>query len=348
MSGAGPRANNFNLIRLLLATSVLVSHAFEMVDGDRRREPMTMLFGTLSLGELAVDGFFIVSGFLIVQSWRRDPRLAAFAIKRVMRIYPGFVVASLVCAGLVGPLAARPEMYWPAFDLAKFVAGMSLLAVPFVPPVFAGLHYPSVNASMWTISYEFRCYVLTALLGLANASRLLRAGVIAGVVAAFALLWPVRARFGPGRLSAGRCAPSLWHRGVFLGGATFHAVRHRLQYSVARVAVSAGLLAAAMSWGVLPHVAVAILGGYLLFGFAFAPLPALLSFRRAPDISYGIYLYGWPVQALILWQLRSISPLWLLTVSIAVAVVCAWISWHLVERPSLELGRRLVDRRTRA
>jgi peptidoglycan/LPS O-acetylase OafA/YrhL len=72
--------NHFNLVRLVLSLLVIFSHSFELIDGNRTREPLTMLFGTNSFGEFAVDCFFIVSGFLITKSWVDNPRLKPFLV----------------------------------------------------------------------------------------------------------------------------------------------------------------------------------------------------------------------------------------------------------------------------
>jgi peptidoglycan/LPS O-acetylase OafA/YrhL len=99
------RDNNFNFLRLLFALLVLVSHAPELADGNRSRELLTRMFHTLSFGEVAVDGFFLLSGYLIVQSWERHPNLWDFGQWRLRRIYPAFVVACLVCIFVLAPLA---------------------------------------------------------------------------------------------------------------------------------------------------------------------------------------------------------------------------------------------------
>lgn len=99
------RNNNFNFLRLLFASLVIVSHAPELRDGNRSREILTRIFGSISFGELAVDGFFLLSGYLIVQSWHHGPELGSFFSKRIRRIYPAFIIASLFCIAVVVPLA---------------------------------------------------------------------------------------------------------------------------------------------------------------------------------------------------------------------------------------------------
>ena len=159
------RDNNFNLLRFGLAVLVILAHSPELIDGDRHREILTRLFGTLSFGEVAVDGFFLLSGFLILQSWQRSPSLPGYLLKRVTRIYPGFLMASLVCAVVVGPLGADPGRYFAGMNWPKFVQEALKLQMPLVPPVFQGTPHPYVNGAMWTISCEFRCYMLVGLLG---------------------------------------------------------------------------------------------------------------------------------------------------------------------------------------
>ena len=110
--------NNLNFLRLLLAALVLLSHSPELIDGNRDREILTRIFHTISAGELAVNTFFLISGYLIVQSWQRHPKAAVFLRKRIIRIYPGFILASLVSALIVGPLGAHAANYFAQFDLS--------------------------------------------------------------------------------------------------------------------------------------------------------------------------------------------------------------------------------------
>src|SRR5579863_6185230 len=97
--------NNFGALRLMLAYAVIISHSPEMLDGNPSREPLMALGLHFTFGGLAVDGFFIISGYLIASSYLSSRSLAQFFTSRVLRIYPAFVIAFLICILLVGPIA---------------------------------------------------------------------------------------------------------------------------------------------------------------------------------------------------------------------------------------------------
>lgn len=136
------RQNNFNLLRLIFATLVLLSHAPELIDGNRNRELLTRTFHTVSFGEFAVDGFFLLSGYLIVQSWCNAPDVLQFLRSRALRIFPGFIVATIVCTFVVGPLGAVPSVYFADLSLSNLTVSALQLRPPLLPAVFQGTPYP--------------------------------------------------------------------------------------------------------------------------------------------------------------------------------------------------------------
>ena len=163
--------NNFNILRFLFASLVILSHAPEIQDGDRRNELLTRAFGTLSFGELAVDSFFLLSGFLIVKSWTENPNIIQFLKNRILRIYPAFIASSIICAALFAPIGAQPD-YFEKFRIYDFISGLVYLSPPQIPDVFKGTHYPSINGSMWTIYPEFNCYLIALVFGALGGFRL--------------------------------------------------------------------------------------------------------------------------------------------------------------------------------
>lgn len=329
--------NNFNLLRLLLALLVLLSHAPELQDGDRHRELLTQLFHTLSFGELAVDGFFLLSGYLIVQSWDLDPVPTLFMRKRVLRIYPGFIVASLVCIYLVAPLGADAARYFADLSTGKVVLGLAVLHGPMIPPVFRELPYPQVNGSMWTIMREFACYVAVMLLGLSGGIRQ-RWVWLALTVTGFTIF--LCAPFGPPlpwSLTVLLNDPIIRLGSLFFAGGCFYLYRDFYRFTPRAALVSAIALVALMFSRRYAELGLATFGGYLLFYFAFRPMWLTDAFNRLPDISYGVYLYGWPVQTLLLAYLPPLSPWAMLGIACLVVLPVSVLSCYLVEQPLLKL-----------
>ena len=340
------RDNNFNFLRLVLASLVIVSHSSELVDGDRHREVLTRLFHQLSFGELAVDGFFLVSGFLIVQSWHRQPRLTDFLKKRVLRIYPGFVVAYLFSGLIVGPLGSNARAYFHDFHVFRFIFAMVCLRIPAVPETFAGLHFPAVNAALWTISHEFRCYLLVPLLGWLGLvkhrfgwlafSLIVLGCATAGVRLPFpfmkGLLW----------LNLLAVEPSATFRllALFCMGGSFYLFRREVTFRARWALVASLVLVPCLFFRWSAELALATVGAYALFWFAFARLRVLRFFQSHSDVSYGVYLYGWPTQTLLIWYFPRASPWALCPAALAVCLGLGLLSWHGVELPFLRLKPR--------
>ncbi|TIP97944.1 MAG: acyltransferase, partial [Mesorhizobium sp.] len=142
-----------SFFRLLFASLVIISHSPELIDGNSNREVLKKIFGTLTSGQVAVYGFFFISGFLVLDSAMRSS-IYAFMSRRVLRIVPGFVVAYLISISLVfwlggGDFGELSPSQWAA-KLSK----MALLLNPAqVGSAFAGSHAPDVNGSLWTIAY---------------------------------------------------------------------------------------------------------------------------------------------------------------------------------------------------
>jgi peptidoglycan/LPS O-acetylase OafA/YrhL len=352
-SNDSSRQNNFNFLRLFFASLVLLSHAPEIADGNRSRELLTLFFGSISFGELAVDGFFLLSGYLIVKSWMSDPDAVSFMRKRIARIYPGFIVASIIGAMIVGPLGAVPSEYFEKFKILSFLKGTVFLQSTITPPTFIGLSTSAVNSSMWTIFFEFLCYLMVMGLGMVGVVKRRKVWLLVSfcVLVAFGLH-----RFGYLGLSGSMLldlARNLMRlASVFFVGGCFYLYRERIKFLPALAVFAAVALFAGLFWAEAAEIFLAIFGGYLLFYIAHARLPMLRKFNDFPDISYGLYLYGWPVQMLLVWYRPNLSPWAVFPLSLAASAVLGLISWHAVEKPCLKLkdlqfkNGRLVSSRT--
>ncbi len=342
---ASDRNNNFGFLRMLFAALVIVSHSPELVDGNRSREILTRLFGTMSFGEVAVDGFFLISGYLVTRSYIGGESTLAYLARRVLRIVPGYAVSFLVCAFLIAPFVGGAAVLTMR-GAARALSQMPTLSPPVVPGVFAGMHYPMLNGAMWTIAYEFRCYLAVPLLGLAGMLGGRGRWGLAGAVSALLVLNATGAMqvvHIDNEYLWGRAADSTRFAAVFGIGALYYMFRERVKLTVPRAMAAAILLTGLMFIPYLAEAAFAILGGYLIMWFALrVPVLPLSRFDNTTDISYGLYLYGWPVQTLIIWFYRGIDPWLLCGVSLSLASLLGHLSWTCVERPCLRLapGRR--------
>lgn len=334
------RNNNFNFLRLLFASLVLLSHGPEITDGNRSRELLTRVFHTLSFGEVAVNCFFMLSGYLIVQSWQQTPDVWQFAKKRVRRIYPGFLFAFLLCVLVIAPFVTPSAGAYYAHLSFRAVVSMGLqLKDPTVPMVFPGTHYPVLNGSMWSIAYEARCYVIVALIGLIGLrwQKSIWLACLLGTL----LLLPFNEQlsrvdfFGRTHLIIAT-HEFLRLLAFFSAGACFYLFRNIITLKGSWAAGAAVVLLVLLFQPQLASVGLATAGGYLLFWVAFASIPLLASFKRFDDVSYGIYLYGWPMQKLLNWYFPTVSVWLLIPIALVLAIGAGYASWHLIEAPFLK------------
>lgn len=345
MSAGEGRSNGFGALRLLFASLVIVAHAPAMQDGNDSREPLHWLFGQGTFGSLAVDGFFLISGYLIAASFISDPK--TYAWKRLLRIYPGFIVCYLLCIFLVGPLAGAHLGALSPRDWIVVFARMLVLKEPELPGIFTGLPFPALNGSAWTIIYEFRCYIgaaLLGLLGLYRRPRLFLALTAAAVLSNFVFLLPAGHTLSklvqPFAGAVGEAQQTVRLTSVFLCGTAYRLFAPNYRAPVA--AVCALVLVPAMFVDGLWEVALMTLGGYVLFWTALrVKWRWFLALNAKDDISYGVYLYAWPIGILTVWYWFAIPTPLLAVGTFAAALLCGWVSWQLIEKPAMSLKQRL-------
>jgi peptidoglycan/LPS O-acetylase OafA/YrhL len=340
------RSNNFDVIRFTLALLVILTHSYGSLLGTSAAEPLLAATrGQLGFGDLAVDFFFVISGFLITASWINGDGLLSFLSKRVRRIYPGIAVAILLCLVVVAPLGAeRPAEYLHQLSSVTFLRSILQLQIPQQSGIFAGQANPGIlDLSLWTIRYEFLCYLMVAgfgLLGLLGR----RPVVAAAFVLALGLyVWQTYAGGLP--MLDWRVLPVLgrmqpWPRflAFYAAGMVFYLYRDSIPYRSSLAWISAGMLALSLRTGLA--FTLPLFGAYLLLYAAFHRTVRLYSFARYGDFSYGLYIYAFPVQQLLIHYFQpALTPLRLFLTASVITLLLAAASWHVIEAPCLRLGR---------
>jgi peptidoglycan/LPS O-acetylase OafA/YrhL len=238
--------NNFDALRFALAALVVFSHSFALLSGTDATEPLYRLTrGQIASGELAVDGFFILSGFLVTHSWVKVPSMVEFFRKRISRIYPGFAVVTVLSTLFLVPVAYEIPFgsFPPGLPGREAVSLLTLRA--YEPPgAFPGNAVHAMNGSLWSIPIEAWCYVGVVALGLLGVIRnrkgvaILLAGSL--VLSLAFLVW----NLNPGLKFVGAIFgwPRLWVRMLpyFLSGMAFYLYRDRIRYTL-RGALIAGV-----------------------------------------------------------------------------------------------------------
>lgn len=359
LAGASPtvasrfdsRHNSVNALRLVLAGLVLVSHTIQL--GTNGPDPVGRLTrSSVDLGTIAVDGFFALSGFLITRSFLRSPSVWRYLWRRALRILPAFYVCLVVSAAVIAPLAwvlSRGDLAgYPVVGDSSATSYVWRNAGLFIGQfsIAGAFEGQVVNGSLHTLFYEFACYLLVALVG--------AVGVLAHrpavVVGLFALAWVVtlaEALTTTG-LVVGHPARELMLRfgTMFLAGSVglLYADRIRLTGrggAVAAIVLAGALLLCAPVQGdartVLTYSLVAPLAvAYVVLLAGASPRLQRIGSRR--DLSYGLYVYAWPVQVTLL--VLGAAQWWLpvyFAASLAIALSLAFLSWTLVESPALAL-----------
>ncbi|MCE9672354.1 acyltransferase [Myxococcus stipitatus] len=329
------RGNNLDFLRFAAATGVIVSHAFPLGEGPKGTpEPLTgFSHGQVSLGIVCVAVFLVISGLLITRSWERTPDTRAFLQARALRIFPGLAVSLLATALLLGGAVTTLPLkeYFTATATYTFLARNLLLVEPqwTLPGVFeTNVYVGAVNGSLWTLKYEVGFYLLVLALGRAKLLRRAWALVAWALTAGMSLLHIGRLGFWP-------------ELGLYFGGGlVLYLWRDRVRMNPWLALLSAAVLIVTAMMGTGLRVAMGSFGAYLVLYLAFLP-SRLANFGRRGDISYGVYIYAFPVQQTVAAWMGGPTPWWW---NAALAVPLIWLlgvlSWRLIEQRALRMRWR--------
>lgn len=331
------RVNNFDLIRLVAAGQVLALHAIAHLDADSLR-PLAIALWYFP----GVPVFFVISGFLISMSWDRAPSLRQYLWNRMLRIYPALWVCLAVSIAIFMAAGVRPSLR----EFMPWLVAQLTIVQFYNPDFLRGFGVGVINGSLWTIAVELQFYIFLPLFALVL--RRLSIPWWAVTVAALIVMVAVRPLVTDpeafrAKLLSVTLAPYLFY---FLVGIIARQIHER------RPAVFAGKglywVGAYLAWLAIELTAgIPEAGGnhlnpvsMVLLGFATVALAFTMRtvsgrVLRGNDISYGVYIYHMPVVNLLLF-VGVTGALGAVLAAVA-TVLCALLSWLLVEKPALRL-----------
>lgn len=332
-----PRNNALNAFRLALATEVMLFHSWPVTGHMPPAVTNQLLFS------VGVDGFFAISGFLISRSWLNDPRLRDYLVARALRILPGFYVCLIITAFVFAPASVAIQGGSASkllFSGAPIEYVLKNSALAYLHPGVGGTPHgvpggPNWNGSLWSLIWEVMCYLVVALIGVVGlANRRWVSPVLLALAVVAAMFLP------PLTFPGAWTIPQLIVRSaiMFASGALLYQWRDVIPARWWLVAVCVVIVLAA---SVLPDYR--IVAG-LPLAYAVIVSGALLRSRRLAlrtDLSYGMYIYAFPIQQLLaVCGLTRLHPFIFFVVSAVATVPVAALSWFLVEKRALSLKSR--------
>ena len=344
----GDRDNNFNLLRFIAAMLVLYSHSYALAIGTPDAEPLRSTIG-MTWGTIAVDIFFITSGFLITSSFLNRVNVLDFIVARFLRIYPALIVAMFFSVFIVGIVFTSKSFidYFSDIQTAKyFLKNITLIfgVEYFLPGVFTDV--PSrgaVNGSLWTLPYEIRMYTYLAIIGSVifyfQKDRsvkfikiiFLTIGVVSVMLNIFNYFYMIiDGKFI--RLFS-----------MFFMGSVFYIYREHIFLSSRMFYIGLSIISLSILQKEIFYVTYSILVPYIVLFIAYVPNGKVRLFNRGGDYSYGLYIYAFPVQQIIAVVIPNVSVAVMILSSFLFTMVLAYFSWHIIEKRFLGMKKNYIQ-----
>lgn len=341
------RDNFFTPLRILLALMVLAGHAVYVTTvRDSATAPVSSptLFLGYELSYIAVNMFFILSGFLITKSMLRRNTLASFASARLLRIIPALTVYIFFVIVILGPFVTQlpwdeffshPGVYTqPAQVLSLFNTDVAL------PEAFIGNEEQVSSPQLWTLRYEAFAYIGTALLF--SLGLLRRNWMVLALCILSMALWTTIHFSGIYDTLLPTFKMIIRFGLCYSLGASIYMCRDKLSFHITGLPILI-LIAALFRETVFFEIGLNICLAYFVFWAAYLKLPQFDFLKKSGDISYGIYIYHYCILQTVYYVHPNITALELFTLTLPITVILASMSWYIIEKPALAQKQKLAN-----
>lgn len=330
--------NNFDFLRLLFAAFVVITHSYAL-SGSQEEDWLAQLTnGQICFSFIGVRGFFIISGFLIYQSLQRSASLEDYFWKRILRLFPALFVVLLLTT-LLGYFVYHNETisYWKNEAVWTYLPNnITLFHLQYgISGIFDTNPFPyQINASLWTIPFEFKFYILLAILFFNKNKKWNR--ILLGIGSIFLMIVNVLYGHRLGKTGLYVDLGPFFFGGAFLASLNFNkTIKHIDTYML-----SGFLLLVLFTYsGYFNWVKFLLVPLILYIGICSTAFISSTG-KRIGDLSYGIYIYSFPVQQTLMYFFH-LNYLELMLYSFLITVIFAYSSWHLIEKKALSMKKCL-------
>lgn len=337
--------NNFDFLRFLFAILVVVSHSFALAGvGESYQWLSKMTNHQINWASIGLNGFFVISGYFIFQSLERSKDLLDYFKKRFLRLFPALFVVLLLTI-VLAPLVYKSEIPFFKNNAVYTYLPNNISLYNFqssIKGIFDGNAYHSINGSLWTIRYEFSLYIAVALLFFFRTQKQLVTVILLFVFTIFMLLYIFCLnRFGGSSLFGLQGLHILNLGTFFISGSLLASLQfEKIKHKSVIFGISVLILMLSLYFNCydsVKHLVFPIV--ILLIGFI--PLPFIRAFGKFGDMSYGIYIYSFPIQQTLMYFFK-LKTYELLIFSVMLSIVFGYLSWHLIEKRALKYKRKFI------
>ena len=343
------RDNNLNLVRLFASFMVMYMHSFALCIADQSKDIMyTLTFHKALSGQVAVDIFFVISGFLIYRSYDRKTNVGKYLKARFLRIWPLLALFILSTAYIIGPIIttmSREEYFqhkqYEYLTNLFFAASHTRL-----PGVFYNHIVIDINGSIWTLRYEVICYIfvlmMLPIIRRYKKSIFIMIGFFAALYLFMSYGWAADSLAFVSKdiiLNIGRLTM------MFCIGAFYYLYQDKIPICWQMLLASIVCLVAA-SYFIDYEIAFALFGSYIVIYIGFQDWKIARLYDKVGDLSYGVYVISFLVQQLVVdamgvspdgYEALRMDPYVNLGLSLLIVLPIAFISWHCFEKQLLKL-----------